>query len=397
MAKRRPSGDGMVRKRDDGRWEGRIVVGHKANGDPIFRYVYADNQKELTAKLRKKIEAYRGVDLTEQSGMTLSEWLDQWMKNVKGTIRPSTFRNRWNNVEKHIKPHLGSKKLSQLTPRDIQRFYEKLAAEGRWDGQGGLSSNTIRGIHTTLHSALKAAVQANLIPRNPTEGFPSPKGRSQPKRILDDGQLERFMEEIRKDALWHDLFYTELTTGLRRGELCGLKWEDFHEESGTLMVRRTVHKEKDGGLTTWDTKTAAGTRKIVLPPSTAELLKNRKTTIKSEWIFPNPIKPEDPLNPSSAYRHLKTLLKQAGLPDIRFHDLRHTFATHALTSGVDAKTLSGILGHTNASFTLDTYTHTTGDMQKRASEIVDGFLTDILGEELKPWEESAKTERAPSV
>ena len=93
---------------------------------------------------------------------------------------------------------------------------------------------------------------------------------------------------------------------------------------------------------------------------------------------------------------MKTLLKQAGLPDIRFHDL-HTFATHALTSGVDAKTLSGILGHTNASFTLDTYTHTTGDMQKRASEIVDGFLTDILGEELKPWEESAKMAKAPSA
>ncbi len=397
MAKRRPSGDGMVRKRDDGRWEGRIVVGHKANGDSIFRYVYADNQKELTAKLRQKIEAYRGVDLTEQSGMTLSEWMDQWMASAKGTIRPSTFRNRWNSVEKHIKPHLGNKKLSQLAPRDIQRFYEKLAAEGRWDGQGGLSSNTVRGIHTILHSALKAAVQANLIPRNPTEGFPSPKGHSQPKRILDDGQLERFMKEIRKDALWHDLFYTELTTGLRRGELCGLKWEDFREESGTLMIRRTVYKEKGGELTTWDTKTAAGTRKIVLPPSTAELLKKRKEAMVSEWIFPNPIKPELPIDPSSAYRHLKTLLKQAGLPDIRFHDLRHTFATHALTSGVDAKTLSGILGHTNASFTLDTYTHTTGDMQKRAAEIVGGFLTNILGEELKPWEESVKMERAPSV
>ncbi len=143
MAKRRPSGDGMVRKCNDGRWEGRIVVGHKTNGDSIFRYIYADTQKELTARLRQKIEAYRGVDLTEQSGMILSEWMDQWMASVKGMIRPNTFRNRWNSVEKHIKPHLGSKKLSQLTPRDIQRFYEKMAAEGRWDGRGGLSSNTV--------------------------------------------------------------------------------------------------------------------------------------------------------------------------------------------------------------------------------------------------------------
>ena len=146
MAKRRPSGDGMVRKRDDGRWEGRIVVGHKESGDPIFRYVYADTQKELTAKLRQKIEAYRGVDLTEQSGMTLSEWLDQWLESVGGTIRPTTFARYRYTAEKILKPSLGDKRLSQLMPRDIQRFYDKLATEGRQDGRGGLSSGTIHGI-----------------------------------------------------------------------------------------------------------------------------------------------------------------------------------------------------------------------------------------------------------
>lgn len=103
------------------------------------------------------------------------------------------------------------------------------------------------------------------------------------------------------------------------------------------------------------------------------------------------------MNPSSAYRQLKAILKQAGLPDIRFHDLRHTFATHALASGVDAKTLAGILGHTKASFTLDTYTHTTGDMQKRASEIVGRFLTDYLGEEMKPWQSAENAAMAASA
>ena len=369
MAKRRPSGDGMVRKRDDGRWEGRIVVGHKESGDPIFRYVYADTQKELTAKLRQKIEAYRGVDLTEQSGMTLSEWLDQWLESVGGTIRPTTFARYRYTAEKILKPSLGDKRLSQLMPRDIQRFYDKLATEGRQDGRGGLSSGTIHGIHVVFHGALRAAQEANLIAQNPTEKANPPKASAPSKNILNEEQLEQFMEEIKKDEIWHDFFYTELTTGLRRGEICGLKWEDFDEVGGTLKVRRTVHKEKGGKLTTWDTKTEAGARTIILPPSTVEVLQERKHTALTEWIFPEPLKPENPINPGSAYRHLKILLKQAGLPNIRFHDLRHTFATHALASGVDIKTLSGILGHTRAAFTLDTYTHTTGDMQNRRSDL----------------------------
>ena len=154
-----------------------------------------------------------------------------------------------------------------------------------------------------------------------------------------------------------------MTTGLRRGEICGLKWSDFDEASSTLSVCRTLHQE-NGKLEIGDTKTTKGRRRIVLPPSTEQVLLERKKSARSEWIFPNPLKPELPVNPSTAYRHMKVILQRAGLPDIRFHDLRHTFATHALASGVDAKTLSGILGHTNASFTLDTYTHVTGDMQK---------------------------------
>lgn len=397
MAKRRPSGDGMVRKRDDGRWEGRIVVGHKDNGDSIFRYVYAGTQKELTAKLRKHITAYQGADLREQSGMTLGEWLDIWLENVAGTIRPNTLIRYRGTVKNHIKPQLGHKVISQITPKDIQKFCDRLLTNGKLNGSGGLSNNTVRGIHGMLHEALDAAKQARLIIRNPTEDIMPPKFSQTPKRILTDEQLNVFIDAIGKDALWHDFFYTAVTTGLRRGEICALRWEDLDTKQSTLHVRRTLHKKNGKPYTTGDTKTYAGTRKIVLPPSVTELLKNRKETALSEWVFPNLLKPEEPTNPGSAYTHMKTLLQQAGLPDIRFHDLRHTFATHALASGVDIKTLSGILGHTRTAFTLDTYAHTTGDMQKRAAEIVGEFLTDIFGEELKPWEESAKAAMAPSV
>lgn len=149
-------------------------------------------------------------------------------------------------------------------------------------------------------------------------------------------------------------------------------------------VCRTLHSKEMGMFDLGATKTNKGTRTIILPQSIVELLRQKKKRVVSQWIFPNPLHPEMPASPDSAYHHLKILLKRAGLPDIRFHDLSHTFAAHALTSGVDAKTLSGILGHTNTSFTLDTYTHVTSDMQKTASGIVGSFMEGLFGKEATP-------------
>ena len=204
--------------------------------------------------------------------------------------------------------------------------------------------------------------------------------------ILNEEQLDTFLAAAEQDPIWKDFFYTELTTGLRLGEICGLMWSDFDPRKGTLNISRTLHKEKGGRLVTGGTKTYAGTRKIVLPDSTAERLRSRKKYSYSVWVFHNPLRPEAPMNPTTAYHQLKKILAEHDLPDLRFHDLRHTFATHALANGVDAKTLSGILGHTKASFTVDTYTHTTTDMHRKAAEIVGGLLTDYLGEEMSPWQ-----------
>ena len=121
----------MVRKREDGRWEGRIVIGHKANGDPIFRYIYADTQKELTAKLRQNITAYQGVDLTEECRMTLSEWLDRWLEQMASILRPSTLDHYRRDMEHHVKPYLGQKKLTQITASDLRKLYGDLKKQGR--------------------------------------------------------------------------------------------------------------------------------------------------------------------------------------------------------------------------------------------------------------------------
>ncbi len=198
------------------------------------------------------------------------------------------------------------------------------------------------------------------------------------------------MKAVEADEIWRDFFKTELMTGMRLGEICGLKWEDFDEATEKLHVRRQVHYEH-GLPIVGETKTSEGNRCVNISRGLVELLAKRKKNAPTEWIFQNPLKPELPMNPRAAYTRLKKLLVEAELPEMTFHELRHTFATHAASSGIDPRTLASILGHTKASFTLDTYTHVTTDMQNNATVIVENYITDIFGKELKPWGRSGAT------
>ena len=400
MPGKRPDGDGLVRKRKDGRWEGRIVIGHKEDGMPIFKSVFAKTQKELMPKLHNTIESYQGAELNEEGIMTLANWIERWLVTyAEPILRESTIQGYRSVVKHHIIPALGKKMLRSITQRDVQKFYNALGRKTytAFDGsERHLAEATVRGIHMLLHEIMEAAVSGKLIAQNPTEGTVIPKLERAPMKVLNEEQLDKFMEAIREEPLWYDFFYTEITTGLRRGEICGLKWSDFDAEAGTLRVSRSIHSAPGGAIVVGETKTEKGIRTILLPASTLHVLKERRKTAVSEWIFPSVLEPEKPVAPNSAYQRLKLILKEAGLPDIRFHDLRHTFATHAMRSGVDAKTLSGILGHTNASFTLDTYTHVTTEMHRNAAAIVGAFMTEIFGEELKPWEENENKGKEPS-
>ena len=333
MANKRPDGDGLVRKRKDGRWEGRIVVGHKANGTPIFRSVFAKTQKMLMEKLHQHIETYRDVELSEECDIPLGEWLDRWKENYAAyAVRPNTLSSYESMIENYIKPRLGMMRISDITTEDIQQMYNGLKENGRineHDTMGfQLADSSIRRIHMMLHEAMDAAVREHLVVDNPTNGTRIPKPNYPPKQILTEEQVERFMTELENDAVWHDLFYTELTTGLRRGEICGLQWQDLDFSTGKLRIRRAVIAMKHQPCCVGETKTDAGRRTITLPPHTLEMLKNRKKTSYSQWIFPNPVRPEAPMAPSTPYHQMKRLLKQAGLPSIRFHDLRHPYVKH---------------------------------------------------------------------
>ena len=383
MAKRRPQGDGTIRKRSDGRWEARIIVGHKNDGSPMYKSAFTKTQKSALKQLHQLIDLYRDVDLTEDSRMTLGEWLDKWLDEYMiFTVRESTLDSYRAMVKNQVKPFIGGKQISSLTTADMQKFYNKIKKEGRVREHPihgkTLADSMVRGVHMMLHEALDTAVKERLIAKNPTNGTTVPKCNYPEKQILGDNQLETFLEAIKGHEYWCDFFYVEVMTGLRRGEICGLKWQDINFEGNKLQVKRSVSVKKGGGVSIGETKTETGVRCIQMPPSVAELLKSKKQTAITEWVFPHFLHPEQPISPASAYRKLKVILKNAELPLIRFHDLRHTFATHATQGGVDPKTLAGILGHTNASFTLDTYTHVTSDMQKSASAVVGNMMQKIM-------------------
>lgn len=399
MARKRADGEGTIRRRVDGRWEGTIVVGHKDDGKPITRSVYAKTQKDLIPKMRRLVERYQGVELKEESSMTVRQWLEIWLEEYAAPrIRPSTLDGYRSNARK-INAHIGDKQIRSVTTADCQRMYNKLKKYGRevYSPIYGteLADATIRGIHMMLHEAMETAKLRNLIPTNPTCGTTIPKCNYREMCVLNEEQLDRYMEGIRADPVWHDFFYLELTTGLRLGELCGLRWEDFDHQKGVLRVQRSLGRTVNGNHRSGAPKTEKGKRFIHLPGSTYQMLLSRKKQVYGEWIFPSLRNACFPTAPSAAYHRHKQILSDLGLPNLRFHDLRHTFATHALKSGVDAKTLSGILGHTNASFTLDTYTHVTDEMQFRASEIVNGFMEDIFGKDLMPWLSEENTVQEP--
>ena len=383
MAKRRPQGDGTIRKRSDGRWEARIIIGHKNDGSPMYKSAFAKTQKSALKQLHQLLDLYRDVDLTEECRMTLGEWMDKWMDEYMiFTIKENTIKGYRSQIDHQIKPFIGHKQLASLTTADIQKFYNKIKKEGRVHPHPihghVLSDSMVRKIHMMLHEAMEVAVRERYIVRNPTDNTTIPKKTTTEKQVLDDSQLNRFLEAIQCEPYWHDFFYVEVMTGLRRGEICGIKWSDIDFNEGTLCIKRSVSTKEGGGVSIGETKTDAGVRTIIMPPSVANLLWEKRSVAVNEWVFPHYTNPSDPLHPSSAYKKLKTILKRLELPLLRFHDLRHTFATQATDGGVDPKTLAGILGHTDASFTLDTYTHVTSDMQRGASAIVNNMMQQFL-------------------
>jgi len=271
--------------------------------------------------------------------------------------------------------------LNDLSTLHLQQFYKKLLAEGRVERiesqkqPRGLSAKTVRNIHQIISSALKLAVEQRLIAHNPADGCALPKVERKEMQTLPIEQLTSFLREA-KDSGVFALYYIDLTTGLRRGELLGLKWSDIDLEKGDLRVQRQIGRI-NGKIIEMPLKTKNAYRTLPLSADAIDVLKMQKCKVgNSEWVFPSPT--GGPMSPDSVLHMLQMLqrvLKRAGLPRIRFHDLRHTFATLALQNGVDIKTVSGMLGHFSAGFTLDTYAHVTTSAKREAAKTMGSILS----------------------
>jgi len=261
---------------------------------------------------------------------------------------------------------------------DLQRLYKQLLEHGRVECMEarnkpkGLSVKTVRNINQMISSALNCAVEQRLIPSNPTKGCVLPKLEKKEMKILPPESLGTFFEEARRSGVF-ELYYVDLVTGLRRGELLGLKWSDIDLKKGIIHVRRQILRQ-NGKIIEAPLKTKNSYRDIAIGADTIDVLKGMDQI--SEYVFPSPH--GGPMSPDSVLHMLQRVLKRAGLERIRFHDLRHTFSVLALQNGVDVKTLSAMLGHYSAGFTLDTYAHVTTSMQKQAANAVGNFLSATL-------------------
>ena len=378
MAKKRANGEGSIRKRKDGRWEGRYVVGHDPiTGKMISRNVLGKAQAEVKEKLRTAIENSKRLDYTQTGKYTVGQWMDEWFEAyAKVKVRPSSHQTYKGYIENHIKPNIGDIPIEKLTSLQLQKFYRLLLTEGRIPRiesekqPRGLSAKTVRNINQVISSAMDMAVRHKLILSNPTEGCELPKVEHRKMKTLPAEQLGAFLREAKESSVY-ELYYLDLATGLRRGELLGLKWEDVDLQNGVIHVRRQVARV-DGEVKELPLKTKNSYRNISISWDAVAMLTEMEAHRSSDYVFPSST--GGPISPDSVNNMLHRVLKRAGLPSIRFHDLRHTFATLALQNGVDIKTVSGMLGHFSAGFTLDTYAHVTTSAQKEAARTMGNVL-----------------------
>ena len=398
MAKRRRRGDGSLHLRKDGRWEGRYVVGRDEKGFPITKNVLAKTKAECAAKLEQLRESLE-VPTPEppKPGISLGNWLDHWYQTYKkASLRPNTQMSYERRIYQHIIPALGNVYLDKLTTGDIQQFYAHLKQSGRLLRRElygeGLSDQTVRGIHTTLHAALDKAVEEKLIFRNPADNCKLPPAKSREMKVLAPEEIQRLLIQAKEDGCY-ELLLLELATGLRRGEILALQWGDLNFRTGALRVERQVHRVK-GELVVSPPKSKAGNRTVLLPAPVLHVLKAYRKTVRSRWMFPSPVKKDSPLDPAAVRKRLQTVLERGECKRLRFHDLRHTFATASLEHGMDVKTLSTIIGHVSSATTLNTYTHVTDAMRQSAADKID---RGIGRAKPKPRREAAPQKPAPST
>ena len=384
MAKKRANGEGNIRKRKDGRWEGRYTAGYDPKtGKRLIKNVLGKTQAEVKEKLKRALEETNGLDVSRAADeYTVASWLRTWYElYAKPNVRTATANRYELIIEQYTVPRIGNIKLKKLTTQHLQKLYKELLESGRIHvGKGqdnGLSTTTVHSVHLMLHCALERAVKERLISRNPCEDCIVPKPRKLDMKILTPEHMKAYLEAADRRGLL-PMFYLELDSGLRKGALVAVRRDDVDIRQRTISVSKQYVRNPDGSLELTRPKTENSVRLVSIPQTAVDLLiQEHDKHPDSPYLFPSPLTGEM-YHPDSVVNLHKKILQDAGLEHLRFHDLRHTFATTALQNGVDVKTVSAMLGHFDAGFTLRTYTHATRQKQDEAAQTMGNFMEQVM-------------------
>lgn len=386
--KRAMNGSGIQpRKRKDGRWECRVRTGiNPGTGKPIYKSFYGATADECVKKLRKATAAIDGGTYAEPTKMTVGQWLEIWQNEYFGGIKEATVASYQGLIKNYLYPNIGGLKLSSLQPHTIQTMYNRiLKAPGRPDG---LSAKTLKNLHGVLHKALKLAVKLGYIKTNPAEACELPRVEHSEVAFLENEDIEKLLKAI-KGHRYEAVYTVALFTGMRQAELLGLTWDCVDFENGTIKVEKQLQRIKQQSSTFRLTSCKNDRVRRIMPATgVMEILKQQRQKQlenrlkagemwQNEWdlVFTNEVGGH--LYETTIYKNFKKIVKEIGVPDTRFHDLRHTYSMVSLQNGDDIKTVQNNVGHATASFTLDIYGHASQKMKKDSADRMQSYWEHI--------------------
>jgi integrase len=373
---KRGHNEGSIYKRDDGRWVAIVTLGYEG-GKRKRKSFYGETRKDVQEQLTKALrDLQQGLPIASER-LTVGDFLQRWLEDVvKGKKEPKTYASYAQLVRLHLAPELGRIALAKLSPQEVQEFINRKQA-------AGLSPRTIQYLHAILRAALNRALKWGLVSRNVATLVEVPSVRRKPTQFLEPEQARRLLDDIRGDRL-EALYTVALAIGLREGEALGLRWQDVNLETGTITVQVGLQRV-EGKLQLKNLKTEHSRRSISLPQFANAALRSHRARQLEERLQAGELWEEHglvfttalgkPLDSRNVVRRFKRALQQAGLPDQRFYDLRHTCASLLLVQGVHPRVVMEILGHSQISLTMNTYSHVAPQLQGEAAERMHRLLT----------------------
>ncbi len=383
MAKKAVSGNGSIRQRPDGRWEGRISLGRDGGGKRVSKSFYGSTQKEVAEKIRQATAQKDEGTFIAPSKMTVSSWMNTWLAEYTGSIKENTLVSYRVQTEHNILPLLGAVKLSALQPHHVQKAVNTLFKRP----EKPLSAKSVKNCYGVLHKALSQAVLNGYIAKNPCDGVQLPRVEKKEISPLNEAQIREFLKAI-KGHRNEILFRVALFTGMRQGELMGLQWENVDFKAGSILVcQQMIHEKKQGGIYKLAPTKTDGIRKITPAPIVMDWLKAwkkeqavQRLSMGDKWgdefdglVFTDELGKH---MKNTTLTHEATMLgKKIGKDGFRFHDLRHSYAVAAIRAGDDMKTVSSNLGHTTISITMDIYASFTDDMATASANRMNAYIS----------------------